>query len=58
MRQARDKNKGWRIDYFLISKILDKSIKKSYTLKDQMGSDHAPIVLELGIWVFLPINHK
>jgi len=49
MRQARDKNKGWRIDYFLISKILDKSIKKSYTLKDQMGSDHAPIVLELGI---------
>ena len=47
LRQSRDKNKGWRIDYFLVSKKLQKKIKKSYILTEQMGSDHAPIVLEL-----------
>ena len=45
MRKAREKNKGWRIDLFLISDKL--KIKNSKILKDQMGSDHAPITLEL-----------
>ena len=49
MRKSRDNNKGWRIDYFLISKILENKLKKYYILKDQIGSDHAPIVLELMI---------
>jgi len=49
MRKSRDNNKGWRIDYFLISNALEKTLKKSYILKDQIGSDHAPIVLELRI---------
>lgn len=44
---AREKNKGWRIDYFLVSeKILSKVIK-SDILINIMGSDHAPIILKL-----------
>lgn len=44
---ARAKNIGWRIDYFLISKKLFKKIKKSDILTEVNGSDHAPIILEL-----------
>ena len=47
LRQSRAKNKGWRIDLFLISKELEKRLKNSTILTEQMGSDHAPIVLEL-----------
>ena len=43
---AREKNIGWRIDYFCASPGLMKIIKKSYILPEVMGSDHAPIVLE------------
>jgi len=45
MRKSRDKNIGWRIDYFLISKILYKKIKDSIILTGILGSDHAPIKL-------------
>ena len=44
---ARERNIGWRIDYFLVSKNMDEKIKKSYILKDVYGSDHCPIGLEL-----------
>ncbi len=44
---ARSRNIGWRIDYFLVSKSLVKKIEKSYILPEVFGSDHAPIVLEL-----------
>lgn len=44
---ARAKNKGWRIDYFLISNKLKNKIKKADILTDVKGSDHAPIVLDL-----------
>ena len=46
MFQARTKDIGWRIDYFCISKSLRSKLKSSYILKDIMGSDHAPIVME------------
>jgi exodeoxyribonuclease-3 len=46
MGRAREKNVGWRIDYFLVSPQLMPSVKKSYILPSVMGSDHAPIVLE------------
>ena len=49
MRQSREKNKGWRIDLFLISKDLEKKIKDSKILTEQLGSDHAPILLEIVI---------
>ena len=45
--RARDKNAGWRIDYFLVDKRLIKKVIKSDILVDIMGSDHAPIILEI-----------
>ena len=47
MFQARSKNIGWRIDYFCISKALRSILKDAYILKDVMGSDHAPVVMEI-----------
>ena len=43
----RQDNKGYRFDYFLVSNTFENTLTDSYILKDQMGSDHAPIVLEL-----------
>jgi exodeoxyribonuclease-3 len=45
MNKARDKNIGWRIDYFLLSKKLFKKKIYSNILTDIYGSDHAPINL-------------
>lgn len=44
---ARQKNIGWRIDYFFISPDLKDRVKKSYLQPQVMGSDHCPVVLEL-----------
>jgi len=44
---ARQRNVGWRIDYFCVSAKLRKSIKKAYILDKTIGSDHAPVVLEI-----------
>lgn len=46
--KARERNVGWRIDYFYVSKDLVKDVKASYMLDDVMGSDHCPIALEIG----------
>ena len=47
MFNSRAKNVGWRIDYFCISQILRSKLTKSYILKDVMGSDHAPVAIEI-----------
>jgi len=47
MFNARKKNKGWRIDYFLVSQKIIKKVKKSDILTKQLGSDHVPIVLNI-----------
>ena len=47
MFQARKKDIGWRIDYFCISASLKSKLKDAYILKDVLGSDHAPVVMEL-----------
>lgn len=47
--RSRSKNNGWRIDYFLISTNHIKIVKKSDILVDCLGSDHAPIVLQVDI---------
>ena len=47
MFQARKKDIGWRIDYFCISESLKPQLKGAYILKDVLGSDHAPVVMEL-----------
>jgi exodeoxyribonuclease-3 len=45
--QARSRNIGWRIDYFLISPALRPRLKAAQILPHVMGSDHAPVVLIL-----------
>jgi len=47
MRNARERNIGWRIDYFLVSEALMPAVVGADILSDVMGSDHCPIVLEL-----------
>ena len=42
---ARQRNVGWRIDYFCVSKKLQKKIKNAYILDSITGSDHCPIGL-------------
>jgi exodeoxyribonuclease-3 len=44
---ARVKNMGWRIDYFLVSKSLVKKVDKAYILDQVSGSDHCPIGIDL-----------
>ena len=44
--RARDRNVGWRLDYFFSSREMSEKIIDSYILDDVMGSDHCPIVLE------------
>ena len=44
---ARKRNIGWRIDYFVVSQSLKEQIKKAFILTDVMGSDHAPVGIEL-----------
>lgn len=46
---AREKNTGWRIDYYLISNRLLPQLKDARILSDIYGSDHCPILLELDI---------
>lgn len=48
LSRARDRNIGWRIDYFFISKTLLPKLKKAEILADYYGSDHCPILIELG----------
>ena len=45
---ARANNTGWRLDYFIVSNRLMSSITRSDILTDIQGSDHCPILLELG----------
>jgi exodeoxyribonuclease-3 len=48
-RRARENNKGWRIDYFLVSSNLLKKVNISSILTDVMGSDHAPVMIQIKI---------
>ncbi|MCC5923577.1 MAG: exodeoxyribonuclease III [Crocinitomicaceae bacterium] len=44
---ARERNVGWRIDYFLVSESLLPSVKNADILNDVHGSDHCPVLLEI-----------
>ena len=46
---ARERNVGWRIDYFLVSKALAPAIADADILNDIFGSDHCPVTLTLNI---------
>ena len=43
MYHAREKNVGWRIDYFVVSDRIMKNVKDSFILPEIMGSDHCPV---------------
>ena len=49
MRKAREKNVGWRIDYFIVSKDIESKIKEARIDTDILGSDHCPVELEIDI---------
>jgi exodeoxyribonuclease III len=44
---ARDRNIGWRIDYFFVPKSFIKKVKKSEILDRVYGSDHCPVMIEI-----------
>lgn len=47
--KAREKNAGWRIDYFLVSEILKDNLRAAEIHTEVMGSDHCPVMLEIEI---------
>ena len=44
---ARERNLGWRLDYFYVSPDLLPRVKRAEVLSDVQGSDHCPVLLEL-----------
>ena len=49
MGRAREKNVGWRIDYFIVSNDIKSKIKDATIYSDIYGSDHCPVGLEIKI---------
>ncbi|MCH5317125.1 MAG: exodeoxyribonuclease III [Eubacterium sp.] len=49
MFKAREKNAGWRIDYFVASKALDNKLKGAKIHSDIFGSDHCPVELTIDL---------
>ena len=47
MMKAREKNVGWRIDYFVVSDRIFDKVKDSFILGEVMGSDHCPVGIEI-----------
>ena len=47
--RARDRNVGWRLDYFFVNDEFKSHVKDSYILSDVMGSDHCPIGLKIKV---------
>ncbi len=47
--RAREKNAGWRIDYFCVSKSLEDKLVDAKIHTDVMGSDHCPVELDLDV---------
>lgn len=49
MMKAREKNVGWRIDYFIVSNSIKEKIKEAKMHSEIMGSDHCPVELEIDV---------
>ncbi|MBD8067974.1 exodeoxyribonuclease III [Bacillus sp. PS06] len=49
MNKVRERNIGWRIDYFIISNRLTKQLMKAQIHSDILGSDHCPVCIELDL---------
>jgi len=46
---ARNRNIGWRLDYFFVNKEFIKNVKNAFIMQDVMGSDHCPVGIEIEI---------
>jgi len=46
---AREKNVGWRIDYFLVSESIQNKVDEAFILNDVFGSDHCPVGISLKV---------
>ena len=49
MFKSREKNVGWRIDYFVVSQRILGRVKDSVILNEIMGSDHCPVGIEIDL---------
>jgi exodeoxyribonuclease-3 len=47
--RSRDRNVGWRIDYFFVNQEFLKYVKNAFIMQDIMGSDHAPVGIEIEV---------
>ena len=47
MFKAREKNVGWRIDYFVVSERIMNKVRDSFILNEIQGSDHCPVGIEI-----------
>ena len=47
--RSRERNTGWRIDYFLVSDRIADKVRDARILSDVYGSDHCPVELTLAI---------
>ena len=45
--RARERNVGWRIDYFFVSLSMRDRVKSAFILDDVYGSDHCPVGIEI-----------
>ena len=45
--RARERNVGWRLDYFFVNKEFMDNVEASYILSDVMGSDHCPVGIDI-----------
>ncbi len=51
--RARERNVGWRIDYFFISENLKDDVKSAFIMSEIMGSDHCPVGIEISADLFI-----
>ena len=47
--RARERNVGWRIDYFFVSEGLRSRVKDAWIMPEVQGSDHCPVGIELDV---------
>lgn len=47
--RARERNAGWRIDYFIVSQSLKDKLQDAYIYDDIMGSDHCPVAIDIDV---------
>lgn len=57
MKTVRERNIGWRIDYFIVSEGIVSSIEDSHIHSNVMGSDHCPISLKLDLRLHNKMSH-